>query len=70
MYWNQFEKDFSRLLVKTPPEQSAAPAEFSHPLDSIAASLSGDDRHDVEKMTPNSPDDSGERSDSSLHLSC
>jgi hypothetical protein len=70
MYWDQFAKDFSRLLVKAASDRSAAPADSPHPLVSIAASLSGDDRYDGKKMTPNSPDDSGERSGSSWPIIC
>jgi hypothetical protein len=70
MYWDQFAKDFRRLLTKAASGQSAAPEESPCPLDAFAACPSGGDRTDEEEMTPYSPDDSGERSDSSLHLSC
>lgn len=70
MYWDQFAKGLKQLLDKAVSPPIAAPVEYPHPNESIAANPSGDDRYDEEEMTPYSPDDSGERSDSSLHLSC
>jgi hypothetical protein len=59
-----------QLLDKAVSLPIAAPVKDLHPDESIAANPSGDDRYDEEEMTPYSPDDSGERSGSSLHLSC
>ena len=70
MYWAQFANGLKQLLDKAVPPQIAATVEYPHPDESSAANASGDDRYDEEGMTPYCPDDSGERSDSSLHLSC
>ena len=70
MHWDQFAQGLKQLLTKAASPQIAAPVEYPHPDESIAANPSGPDRYDEEEMTPYSPDDSGERSDSSLHLSC
>jgi len=70
MHWDQFAKALKQLLDKAVSPQTVALAEYPHRDESIAANASGDDRYDDEEMTPYSPDDSGERSDSSLHLSC
>jgi hypothetical protein len=69
MYWDQFAKGLKQLLAKAASGQVAAPAEYPNPCDSIAADPSGDDRYE-EDIAPYRPRDSGERSDSSLHLSC
>jgi hypothetical protein len=70
MDWDQFAKGLKQLLDKAVSPPIAAPVEYPHPDQSIAANTSGPDRYDEEEMTPYSPDDSGVRSDSSLHLSC
>lgn len=70
MYWDQFAKGLKQLIAKAVSPQSVAPGEYPDPDHSIVNTPSGDDRYDEAGMTPYSPDNHGERSDSSLHLSC
>jgi hypothetical protein len=69
MYWDQFAKGLKQLIAKAVSLQGVAEGEYPHPDNSIAPP-SDDDRYDEAGMTPYSPDNHGERSDSSLHLSC
>lgn len=70
MYWDQIANGLKQLIAKASSSPGAAPERDPLSTDTVAANPRGDDWGDEEQMTPYTPDNSGERSDSSLHLSC
>ena len=69
MHWDQIIRGWTQLLAKAASPQSKAREIGSQPDNSMRAAVSGEDRYEV-RTTPYTPDNRGERSDSSLHLSC
>jgi hypothetical protein len=69
MHWDQIIKGWTQLIAKAASPQSKAREIGSQPDNSIRATVSGGDWHEV-RTAPYTPDNRGERSDSSLHLSC
>ena len=70
MYWEEFAKGLKQLIAKAISPRSEAPGDYPQRDNSIVNAPSGHDRYDEAGMTPYSPNNHGERSDSSLHLSC
>ena len=69
MHWDQIIKGWTQLIAKAASPQSKAREIGSQPDNSIRATVSGGDWYEV-RTTPYTPDNRGERSNSSLHLSC
>lgn len=70
MDWRQIVKGWKRLIANAPSPQSCEQENDSQADHAILAAPSGGDGHDEARMTPYTPDSSGERNNSSLHLSC
>ena len=67
---HQIVKGWRQLIAKVAFPPSVAQEINSQADHSILAAPSGGDRYDEPRIAPYVPDTQGERSESSLHLSC
>jgi hypothetical protein len=70
MGWDRIAKGLKQFIGKVAVPQSLAPEDDHSAETSMRDDFFGDDGYGDERMTPYSPDNRNERSDSSLHLSC
>lgn len=70
MYWDKIAKAWTQFVAKSVLLRSSSPDDDMERGGSNGAATSFGDVYEETRMTPYTPDDRGDRNESSLHLSC